>query len=168
MDFYIGQTFEGKYPPTAAMWCNNYNSNPQKDFTVSIEMVEGVYTITGTPVIKDITILARDLSMPKSTFVNMVEEFTAAMAAVNPTVQPITFETIWQWCMSNPTILKLFITEDVVYRNDPMLDSTTGQFAPEFIQYLDMMFVYQNEIMQEITLAKQENRAINLDAFIGG
>lgn len=22
MDFYIGQIFEGKYPPTAAVWCN--------------------------------------------------------------------------------------------------------------------------------------------------
>ena len=26
MDYYIGQTFEGTYPPEAAMWCNTHNA----------------------------------------------------------------------------------------------------------------------------------------------
>lgn len=41
MEFYIGQTFEGKYPPAAAAWCNANNAH--------IEKVNGVRTIVGNP-----------------------------------------------------------------------------------------------------------------------
>lgn len=37
MNFYINQTFEGTYPPEAAVWCNKNNAH--------IEKVNGVYTI---------------------------------------------------------------------------------------------------------------------------
>lgn len=37
MNFYIGQTFVGKYPPEAAAWCNSNNAH--------IEKRNGVYTI---------------------------------------------------------------------------------------------------------------------------
>lgn len=41
MDFYIGQIFEGTYPPEAAVWCNGNNA--------SIEASDGVYTIVEKP-----------------------------------------------------------------------------------------------------------------------
>jgi hypothetical protein len=37
MEFYIGQRFEGTYPPEAAVWCNENNAH--------IEEANGVYTI---------------------------------------------------------------------------------------------------------------------------
>jgi hypothetical protein len=44
MEFYIGKTFEGKYPPEAAIWCNSNNAH--------IEKTGDVYTIVANP--KDI------------------------------------------------------------------------------------------------------------------
>ena len=41
MEFYIGQTFEGMYPPEAASWCNKNNAH--------IEKVNGVRTIVENP-----------------------------------------------------------------------------------------------------------------------
>lgn len=41
MDFYIGQTFAGKYPPEAAVWCNGNNAH--------IEASDGAYTIVENP-----------------------------------------------------------------------------------------------------------------------
>jgi hypothetical protein len=41
MNFYIGKTFEGTYPPEAAVWCNNNNAH--------IEAMDGVYTIVENP-----------------------------------------------------------------------------------------------------------------------
>ena len=41
MDYYIGQTFEGTYPPEAAAWCNNNRAY--------IEKVDGVLTIVAIP-----------------------------------------------------------------------------------------------------------------------
>ena len=41
MDFYIGQTFEGAYPPAAASWCNKNNAH--------IEKGNGVRTIVENP-----------------------------------------------------------------------------------------------------------------------
>ena len=41
MNFYIGQTFEGMYPPEAAAWCNKNNCH--------IEKVNGVRTIVANP-----------------------------------------------------------------------------------------------------------------------
>lgn len=41
MEFYIGQTFEGKYPPEAAAWCNGNNAH--------IEAGDGTYTIVENP-----------------------------------------------------------------------------------------------------------------------
>lgn len=41
MEFYIGQTFSGKYPPEAAAWCNKNNAH--------IEKRNGVYTIVENP-----------------------------------------------------------------------------------------------------------------------
>lgn len=41
MEFYIGQTFTGKYPPEAAAWCNKNNAH--------IEKRNGVYTIVENP-----------------------------------------------------------------------------------------------------------------------
>jgi hypothetical protein len=41
MEFYIGQTFSGKYPPEAAAWCNQNNAH--------IEKRNGVYTIVENP-----------------------------------------------------------------------------------------------------------------------
>lgn len=41
MEFYIGQTFAGKYPPEAAAWCNKNNAH--------IEKSNGVYTIVENP-----------------------------------------------------------------------------------------------------------------------
>ena len=37
MNYKIGQTFKGTYPPEAAVWCNANN--------VHIEVLDGVYTI---------------------------------------------------------------------------------------------------------------------------
>lgn len=37
MNYKIGQTFEGTYPPEAAVWCNANNAH--------IEVLDGVYTI---------------------------------------------------------------------------------------------------------------------------
>lgn len=42
MEFYIGQTFDGMYPPEAAAWCNNNNAH--------IEKVDGVRTIVANAV----------------------------------------------------------------------------------------------------------------------
>lgn len=41
MNFYIGQTFDGKYPPEAAAWCNKNNAH--------IEKINGVRTIVANP-----------------------------------------------------------------------------------------------------------------------
>lgn len=41
MEFYIGQTFDGKYPPGAAVWCNQNNAH--------IEKSNGVYVIVENP-----------------------------------------------------------------------------------------------------------------------
>lgn len=41
MEFYIGQIFDGTYPPEAAVWCNANNAH--------IEAGEGVYTIVENP-----------------------------------------------------------------------------------------------------------------------
>lgn len=41
MNFYIGQTFDGMYPPEAAAWCNANNAH--------IEKVNGVRTIVANP-----------------------------------------------------------------------------------------------------------------------
>ena len=41
MEFYIGQTFEGAYPPAAASWCNKHNAH--------IEKINGVRTIVENP-----------------------------------------------------------------------------------------------------------------------
>lgn len=41
MSFYIGQTFDGMYPPEAAAWCNANNAH--------IEKVNGVRTIVANP-----------------------------------------------------------------------------------------------------------------------
>ena len=41
MEFYIGQTFEGNYPPEAAAWCNKNNCH--------IEKVDGIRTIVENP-----------------------------------------------------------------------------------------------------------------------
>jgi hypothetical protein len=41
MEFYIGQTFAGMYPPEAAAWCNKNNAH--------IEKVDGVRTIVENP-----------------------------------------------------------------------------------------------------------------------
>ena len=41
MNFYIGQTFEGKYPPEAAAWCNSNNAHIEKN--------DGVYIIVENP-----------------------------------------------------------------------------------------------------------------------
>ena len=40
-EFYIGQVFEGVYPPEAAVWCNENNAH--------IEEVEGGYIIVENP-----------------------------------------------------------------------------------------------------------------------
>lgn len=42
MDFYIGQIFEGKYPPEAAAWCNVNNAFIEK-------IGEHLYEIKATP-----------------------------------------------------------------------------------------------------------------------
>ena len=34
MDFYIGKTFEGKYPPQAAIWCNSNGAHIEKNGSV--------------------------------------------------------------------------------------------------------------------------------------
>lgn len=34
MEFYIGQTFDGKYPPEAAVWCNNNNARIEKNGSI--------------------------------------------------------------------------------------------------------------------------------------
>lgn len=44
MKFYIGQTFEGKYPPEVAWWCNRNNSHIERD--------GNVYTIVVNPKIE--------------------------------------------------------------------------------------------------------------------
>lgn len=36
MSFYIGQTFEGKYPPEVAVWCNQNNCRIKKDGNLRI------------------------------------------------------------------------------------------------------------------------------------
>lgn len=41
MEFYIGQTFTGMYPPEAAAWCNKNNAH--------IEKINGVRTIVENP-----------------------------------------------------------------------------------------------------------------------
>jgi hypothetical protein len=41
MEFYIGMTFDGTYPPEAAAWCNKNNAH--------IEKVNGVKTIVENP-----------------------------------------------------------------------------------------------------------------------
>ncbi len=41
MNYYIGQTFEGTYPPEAALWCNENRAK--------IERVNGVFTIVEIP-----------------------------------------------------------------------------------------------------------------------
>jgi hypothetical protein len=41
MNLYIGQTFDGKYPPEAAAWCNANKAH--------IEKVDGVRTIVANP-----------------------------------------------------------------------------------------------------------------------
>jgi hypothetical protein len=41
MEFYIGQTFDGMYPPEAAAWCNKNNAH--------IEKINGVRTIVENP-----------------------------------------------------------------------------------------------------------------------
>jgi hypothetical protein len=41
MEFYIGQTFDGMYPPEAAAWCNKNNAH--------IEKVDGVRKIVENP-----------------------------------------------------------------------------------------------------------------------
>lgn len=41
MEFYIGQTFTGMYPPEAAAWCNDHNAH--------IEKIDGVRTIVENP-----------------------------------------------------------------------------------------------------------------------
>ena len=41
MSFYVGQTFEGKYPPEAAVWCNANRAY--------IEKQGNVYVIVGVP-----------------------------------------------------------------------------------------------------------------------
>lgn len=41
MEFYIGQTFDGAYPPEAAAWCNANNAH--------IEKINGVRTIVENP-----------------------------------------------------------------------------------------------------------------------
>ena len=41
MNFYIGQTFEGKYPPEASVWCNTNRAY--------IEAQGGVYVIVAVP-----------------------------------------------------------------------------------------------------------------------
>ena len=50
MNYKIGQTFKGTYPPEAAVWCNANNAH--------IEVLDGVYTIvenapTPEPTIKE-------------------------------------------------------------------------------------------------------------------
>jgi hypothetical protein len=41
MEFYIGQTFTGKYPPEAAAWCNSNNAHIEKNGSI--------YTIVENP-----------------------------------------------------------------------------------------------------------------------
>ena len=41
MEFFIGQTFEGEYPPEAAVWCNANNAH--------IEAGDGIYSIVENP-----------------------------------------------------------------------------------------------------------------------
>ncbi len=107
---------------------------------------------------------ALPLSMPKETFVNMVEVLTTAYASGDPTgqAQAITWTTIKAWMEASPDIEKLFIVATEVKRNDPKLDEVVQDWAPDFVFFLDIMFAYQNEILQEIDLAKEQGRPIDL------
>ncbi len=100
------------------------------------------------------------LSMPKLDFVEMAEALTASMP------NPVTWASINEWMTTNPEIQKLFILATDVRRDDPKLDAVTAQFGTEFLPFLDMMFVFKNEIQAEMALAKEQNRPINLDALL--
>ncbi len=121
-----------------------------------------MYAKGHAPAPPSLSCLAAKLSMSKTDFVYMVEAMTTSFALVDPSITPITFEVIWAWCQSDMKLMQLFITENTVHRADPMLDSTTGKFAPQFAHFLDLMFVEHSAIMTEIEKAKTENRPMNL------
>lgn len=47
MEYFIGQKFEGKYPPQAAVWCNRNNAHIEKE--------NGIYTIVENVPLSEVT-----------------------------------------------------------------------------------------------------------------
>ena len=68
MSFYIGQTFEGRYPPEAAVWCNANRAY--------IESQGGVYVIVGIPEPTPEEIAEQALTQAKAERAEEVERLT--------------------------------------------------------------------------------------------
>lgn len=58
MNYKIGQTFKGTYPPEAAVWCNANNAH--------IEVLDGVYTIVENSPATEPTIEEEVLSLEQT------------------------------------------------------------------------------------------------------
>ena len=68
MSFYIGQTFEGKYPPEAACWCNTNRAY--------IEKQGNAYVIVGVPEPTQEELEAQALAQAKAERADEVEALT--------------------------------------------------------------------------------------------
>ncbi len=157
MSFEAGQIISqsSREYTSAAIWCNNGNGE-------LTDLGNATSRIDAMPVQPILTLheQAMQLSMSKLDFVEIAEALTASMP------NPVTWVSINEWMTTNPEIEKLFILATEVKRSDPKLDEVTTMFGEEFLPFLDMMFVYQNEIKSEIAAAKEDNRAINLATYV--
>lgn len=80
MDFFVGQTFDGVYPPEAALWC--------RDNRAYIEERDGVYIIVAVP---DLTL--EDAKAAKLTEINAAcDAALAALTASYPSSELLTFD----------------------------------------------------------------------------
>jgi hypothetical protein len=124
MDFYIGQTFEGVYPPEAAVWCNGNNAHieeitkegeRQRKFTIAAnpkpqttiaDLTEFLYqekckvAYGGVTVVKGSTEYLFETNQDSITMCNSM-----ALAMAN---QPDDFTVSWKvWQDGNPVMLTI-------------------------------------------------------------
>ena len=76
-NFFIGQIFEGEYPPEAAAWCNI----TQKSYIAEIDPVDGVrrFQIVGIPEPTEEELAEQALAQAKSDRADLVEKSTVVI-----------------------------------------------------------------------------------------
>jgi hypothetical protein len=78
MEFYIGQTFTGKYPPEAAVWCNGNNAHIEKQGNIYIIVANSAPPETKTvrTFAKDaIWVATKDMVLDETTGITAWEAF---------------------------------------------------------------------------------------------